>query len=136
MDIVDKLWRHVQDENVKESILSWEDHDIPDIQFDDFTLTKYMAEKNIQSRMDDVLTNWERQNHFMENATDSLRSIFISEFKLLTTESGNIKAIIEDSDEREIEEEESTKGTLMFVKFRVFSSAEFLHLVKRTLNVH
>lgn len=82
-DVVDKLLVSLRSPDVQKRLLTWQEHEVPDLILGDFQVTKLVCEKAIYDRLMTVLIEIEEKEHLVNQATELLTNKFRKECAVL-----------------------------------------------------
>ena len=93
--MVEKLHAYLQSDDVKNRLLSWQEVDAPDIEADDFEVTKFKADGIIAERIMKLLKDWEEDNQLVKMASERLTRIFKEECQIISKDYTDVNVVIE-----------------------------------------
>ncbi|KAL4236331.1 hypothetical protein ACF0H5_004718 [Mactra antiquata] len=93
--LAEQLYKHMQRDDIREQILTWDNDEISDIEADYLEVTKYRAEQRIMARIRAILKHWEEETGIVETVSERLKKLFINECQLLGKGCMDINLLIE-----------------------------------------
>ncbi|XP_045157887.1 dual serine/threonine and tyrosine protein kinase-like [Mercenaria mercenaria] len=93
--MVNKLHEYLQSGDVKERLLSWREDDAPDIEAEDFEVTKFKADGIIVGRILKMLKDWEEENKLVKVASERLTKMFKEECQIISKDYTDVNVVVE-----------------------------------------
>ncbi|KAK3584084.1 hypothetical protein CHS0354_024192 [Potamilus streckersoni] len=91
----EKLFQHINEEDVKNRLFTWDVTDAPTLGSFDMEVVRYRAELKIIDRFQTILNEWEESNNNMKTLSDSLTRRFCEECLVLDEECQQINLMME-----------------------------------------
>jgi len=92
-----QLFHYIKDKKngVEDDLKKWCNDEAPDIQADDFEVTKFEADELIMDKIKEKIRAWEQNHGKIKAASDNLTREFKNECQMLEQEAGEVTLMIE-----------------------------------------
>lgn len=112
--MANKLHDFLHTEDVKQRLLSWRVDDAPDIEAEDFEVTKFKGDTIITTRIMTMIKEWEEENNVVKEASNRFTEMFKRECQIISKDYIDLNVVIEGLSNEDLP---SAFGTYVHLKF-------------------
>lgn len=131
--IAGHLFTFLKNEEVRERLRTWREHEAPDIKVEDFEVTKFEADELIMAKIKTEIRNWETQQGHVKIASEKLTKLFIDKCDILGREADEVQLILQGDP---MDNSLFGKGQLLKISFSFFVLISKCANFVGTCNIH